>query len=95
MRSMLPRGAVQPMCRQNMVFDQRVDGGQGNSGMADQIGQCGQADLDAFTGKALCLAVQRLVLAELFKHDHGDQAGACPTAWNGMERCWRLADLFA
>jgi hypothetical protein len=50
-----------------MPLDQRVDGGQGNRGMADQIGQCGQADVHTFTGEAFCLAVQRLMLAELFK----------------------------
>lgn len=58
---------MQPTSAQNMLFDQRVDGGQGNRGMADQIGQCGQADVHTFTGEAFRLAVQRLVLAELLK----------------------------
>src|SRR5258708_22028130 len=35
------------------------------------------------------------MVAELLKHDHGQQAWTSPASCNGMERCWRLADLLA
>src|SRR5256885_17129765 len=37
----------------------------------------------------------RSMLAELLKHDHGQQAWTSPASCNGMERSRRLADLLA
>jgi len=41
----------------------------------DQVCQGRQAQINAFTGKALCLPVQGLVLAIFLEDEHGDQAG--------------------
>ena len=59
------------------------------------VGQRREAELDAFAGIALALAVQRLMLAELLEQDHGQQARAGPAARGGMERRRRLGDLLA
>jgi hypothetical protein len=69
--------------------------GQGNRRMANEIGHCGQADIHTFAGEAFRPSVQRLVLSELFKGHDSDHAGTGPIVWDGMERCLRLADLFA
>jgi hypothetical protein len=41
------------------------------------------------------LAVQRLVLAELFEHNHRQQVRSRPSPGNGVEQRGRLADLLA
>ena len=46
------------------------------------VGQCRHAQIDAFAPVSFALAVQRLMLAELLKQDHGQQVGpAKPRAW--------------
>ena len=62
---------------------------------ADLIGQRRQAQRYAFTGVALGLPVQWLMLAELLKHDHRQQTGTGPAARNDMEWRRRLADVLA
>ena len=52
---------------------------------ADLIGQGGQAQRHAFAGVALGLAVQRLMLAELLEHDHGQKVRSGPTPRQDME----------
>ncbi len=54
-----------------------------------------QRERHAFESIALGLAVQRLMLAELLEHDHRQKTGAGPSPCHGMERRWRLANLFA
>ena len=48
---------MQPLSRQNVAFDQRVQGPQGGSTGAYLIGQCRQAQLHAFATVTLALAV--------------------------------------
>ena len=95
MRSMLPKGAMQPLGGQDMGPDQRMDRLQRHGAGADLVSQGGQADLDTFLGVALDLPVQRLMLAELLEQDHRKQVGPSPATGCGMERRWRLADLLA
>ena len=87
--------AMQTVGGTNMGFDQGVDRLQGDSRVTDQVCQGGQAQFDAFTGKALCLPVQRLVLTIFLKDEHGDQAWPGPSTRDRMERGRRLADLLA
>ena len=54
---------MQARCGQHMLLDQFVDRGQRHAGMADQICQSGQAEIDALSCNALGLPVQRLVLS--------------------------------
>lgn len=88
---MLPRGAVQAPGGQDVLFNERMDRRECDRGVANQIGQGRQAELDAFASKAFRLTVQRLVLPELLKDNHGDQARACPAARDRVERGGRLA----
>ena len=78
-----------------MAFDQGMDRLQGDSRVPDQVCQRGEAQINAFTRKALCLPVQRLVLSVFFEDQHCDQAGSGPSARNRMERRRRLANLLA
>jgi len=70
----------------HMALDQVMDRLQSDPGMPDQICQGRQAQFYTFTGKALCLPVQRLMLAILLKDEHGDQAGPGPSARDRVER---------
>lgn len=51
--------------------------------------------MHTFTGEALGLAVERLVLTEFLVRDHRQQAGAGEGAGDDMERRGRLADRLA
>ena len=53
-----------------MGLDQGVERQQNHSAGADLIGQRRDAEIDALSGIALALAIQRLVLAELLEQDH-------------------------
>jgi hypothetical protein len=70
-------------------FEQRT---QGKSAGADMIGHGREAEIDAFEGIAIALAVQRLMLAELGKQHHGEQAWTGKSPRDGMERRRRLRD---
>ncbi len=87
--------AVQSSGGHHMRLDQRMQRRQQLGHRAHLVGERGQAQIHAFAGIALGLPVQRLVLAELLEHDHGEQAGAGPAARDRVERGWRLADLLA
>ena len=87
--------AMQPGGGEHMRLDQRVQRRQQLGHRADLVGERGQAEIHALAGIAVGLAVQGLMLAVLFEHDHGEQAGTGPAARDRVERGGRLADLFA
>src|SRR5690606_36703961 len=60
---------------------------------ADLVGQRRETDGHALTGKAFGLAIEGLVLTELFKKDCCKQVGSGKAAWGGRERRCRLASL--
>jgi hypothetical protein len=62
---------------------------------ADLVGEGREAELDAFTGVALDLPVQRLVLAELLEEDCRQQVRASPAPRRRVERRRGLADPLA
>jgi hypothetical protein len=69
-----------------MSLDQRMDRLERSGAGPDLVGQRREADLGAFLGVALGLAVQRLVLAELLEQDHRQQVRTGPDTGCGMER---------
>ena len=87
--------AVQPLRRQDMGLDQGVERQQNHSAGADLIGQRRDAEIDALSGIALALAIQRLVLAELLEQDHGQQVRPGKAARRHMEGRGRLRDRLA
>src|SRR5208283_5055281 len=62
---------------------------------ANLVGQRRYAQIDAFAPVSFALAVQRLMLAELLKQDHGQQVWSGEAARRDMERRRRLRDLLA
>jgi hypothetical protein len=78
-----------------MLTDQLVQRREDRGGGADEVGEGRQVEIDALTGIALALPVQRLVLAVLLEEDHRQETGADPAARDDMEGCWRLADPLA
>jgi hypothetical protein len=86
---------MQPLGREDVRLDPPEDRLQHGTTGADLIGQGRQADRHAFLGVAFGLTVQRLMLPELFEHQHRQQARARPAARDHMEWCRRLADTFA
>jgi hypothetical protein len=78
-----------------MQSDQLDERGQARGAGADPIGHGRDVEIDALAGKALALAVERLMMAVFGVEDHCQQAGAGAAAGNGVERCRRLGDLFA
>jgi hypothetical protein len=87
--------AVQPIASQDMTLNQPVQRAQPRGANAHLIGQRRQAQFDALAGVALALAVQRLMLAELFEQDHRQEVRAGEAARRDMERRRRLRDRFA
>jgi hypothetical protein len=67
--------AVQPAGGQHVVFDQGMKRLKDRRTGADLVGQRRQAQIDAFPGVALALAVQGLMLTELLEQDHGQEIG--------------------
>ena len=61
---------MQSLGGKDMGLDQRMDWLQGRSTRADLIGKRRQAEVDALTGIALTLPVERLMLGELLEQDH-------------------------
>ena len=82
--------AMQPLGRQDMGLDQRMERLQDRRAGADLVGQRRDAQIDAFAPVSLALAVQRLVLAELLEQDHGQQVWSGKAARRHMERRRRL-----
>ena len=72
--------AVQAFGRQHMGLDQRVQGRECNGTRAYLVGQRREAELDALTGIALGLPVERLVLGKLLEQNHRQQVRARPAA---------------
>ena len=87
--------AVQPLGGKDVGLDQPVERHQREGGGADLIGERRDAERHAFAGEPLGLAVERLVLAVLLEQQHGEEAGAGPSARHDVERRWRLRDLLA
>ena len=87
--------AVEPLGRQHMGPDQRMDRLQRHRAGADLVGQRREAEVDAFAGIALGLPVQRLMLPELLEEDRRQQVRSGPAPRRGMEGRRRLADLLA
>ncbi len=72
-----------------MGFDQRIQRTQGCRADADLVGERRQAEIDAFTGIALALPVQRLMLPELLEQNHGKDVWTGKTTWRHVEgRRW-------
>ena len=86
---------MQSFGSQDVALDQRMKRLQGRRAGADLVGQRRHAQIDAFAPVAFALAVQRLMLAELLKQDHGQQVWSGEAARRDMERRWRLRDLLA
>ena len=86
---------MQALGSQDVALNQRMKRLQGRRAGADLVGQRRHAQIDAFAPVSFALAVQRLMLAELLKQDHGQQIGAGEAARRDMERCRRLRDLLA
>ena len=86
---------MQSFGSQDVAFDQRMKRLQGRRAGADLVGQRRRAQIDAFASVAFALAVQRLMLAEFLKQDHGQQVWSGEAARRDMERCWRLRDRLA
>ena len=89
------RGAVKACACQHMAQGQLMDRDKGHTGMADQIGQGRQAEIDTLKRNAPGLAVQRLMLYVFVEGHHRDQLRPGPATRDDMERCWGLADLLA
>jgi hypothetical protein len=68
--------AVQPAGGQHVVFDQGMKRLKDRRTGADLVGQLRQAQIDAFPGVALALAVQGLMLTEL------SRTGSWPGDWD-------------
>ena len=79
----------------NMGFDQPAERHQRMTCRPDLIGQGRDAERNTLTGKALGLAVERLVPAILLEQKHREEARSRPPARNDMERCRRLRDRLA
>ena len=86
---------MQPLGRHDVGFDAPQHRLQRRAARAHGVGHGRQADRHAFTGVALGLPVQRLMLAELLEQDHRQKARSRPAPGDHMERCRRLADLLA
>jgi hypothetical protein len=86
---------MQAFGRHDMRRDQIMKRLEQLSHGPDLIGERGEAEVHPLAGISLGLAVQRLMLAELFEHDHRQQARPGPTARRRMERRRGLRDLLA
>jgi hypothetical protein len=82
---------VQALGTEHMCLDQGVQWLQHGRAGADKVGQRRQAEIDAFTGIALALPVQGLMLAVLLEQDHRQQAWPGEAARRHMERRSRAA----
>ena len=81
------------LCRHDMAFHKAKKRIERRADRPHGVGHGRQRDRHAFQSVALGLAVQRLMLAELLEHDHGQQARPRPSPCNDMERRRCLRDL--
>ena len=86
---------MQALSRQNVAFDQPVQGPQGGGAGADLVSERREAKIHAFSGVAFALAIERLMLTKLLEQDHRQQIGASEAARRHMEGRRRLGDRFA
>jgi hypothetical protein len=86
--------AVDTLARQHVRPYQRHQRRQRRRAGANPVGQRGDAEVDALTGKSLTLAVQRPMLGELGVQDRGQQIRPGATARERMVRCRRLGALW-
>ncbi len=86
---------MKPLGRHHMRLHQTKDRIERRADRSHGVRHGRQRDRHAFQGVAFGLTVQRLVLAELFEHDHRQKARARPSSWDNVERRGRLRDLFA
>ena len=86
---------MQPLGGQDMGFNALEERRQRRGAGAHLVGEGGQAQRHAFSGVALGLAVERLMLSELLEQDHGEKAGTDPASRGRVEGRRRLADLLA
>jgi hypothetical protein len=86
---------VQSGRTQHMRSDQLDQWRQARRARADPVGHGRDVELDALSGKALALAIERLMMAVFGIKDNRQQAGTGAAAGNGVEGCRRLGDLFA
>lgn len=68
--------AMQSLGSKDVGFDQQIERHQRGGAGADLIGQSGKAQVDAFPGVAITLAVKRLMRTELLEEQHRQEAGA-------------------
>ena len=87
--------AMQALGSQDVALNQRMKRLQGGCAGANLVGQRRHAQIDAFAPVSFALAVQRLMLAELLKQDHGQQVRPGKAARRDVEGCRRLHDLLA
>ena len=87
--------AMHTLGREHHGFDMPERRFQSDASGPDQISQGRDAERHTLAGKALGLAVERLVLAEFLIGDHRQQAGAGEGARNDVERRRSLADRLA
>src|SRR5256885_8623309 len=87
--------AVKAFGAEDVPPDQLDERGKAGGAGADPIGQGRYVEIDALTGIAFALPVQRLVFAELGVKDHRQQARARAAAGNDVERRRRLGDPLA
>ena len=86
---------VQTLGGEHMRLDQQMERSEHRGACADLVGERGQADLHAFAGIAVTLAVERLMRSELLEHDHCQEARPEHHARRRMERCRRLGHCLA
>ena len=87
--------AVQPLGRQDVGDEARMDRLKGGAASTDLVGERRQAQRHALASVAFGLAVERLMLAVLLEQDHRQQAGAGPAAGHDVVRGRCLADVLA
>ena len=78
--------AVDAAAGENMRADEIIERAQNHGAAADLVGERREAELNAFAGIPLRLAVERLMLPVLLEQDHGQQARPGKAARQHMER---------
>ena len=86
---------MQTLGGENMALDAPEQRLQHGAASPDLIGESRQAERHSFPSVAFGLTVQRLVLPELLKQQHGEEMRPGPAARRDVERRRRLADLLA
>lgn len=87
--------SVEPLGRQDMGLDEGMDRLQHHGADPDLVGEGREAEVDALSGIALGLPVQRLVLPKLLEEDGRQEVGSGPSPRRGVERRRRLTDPLA